>query len=57
MVGKDDVLTPPAFSRALAGKIRGARLQVLPGGHAFFVEEAEAFNRAVIRFLKRVRSR
>lgn len=57
LVGKDDVLTPPAFSRALARKIRGARLSVLPGGHAFFVEEAEAFNRAVIRFLKRVRSR
>jgi pimeloyl-ACP methyl ester carboxylesterase len=57
LVGKDDVLTPPAFSRALARKIRGARLRVLPGGHAFFVEEAEVFNQAVIRFLKRVRSK
>jgi pimeloyl-ACP methyl ester carboxylesterase len=57
LVGKDDILTPPAFSRALARRIRGARLRVLPGGHAFFVEEAEAFNQAVIRFLKRVRGR
>jgi hypothetical protein len=36
--------------------IRRARLSVLPGGHAFFVEEADAFNRAVVRFLKGVRS-
>lgn len=57
LVGKDDILTPPAFSRTLARRIRGARLKVLPGGHAFFVEEAEAFNRTVIRFLKSVRSR
>src|SRR5918996_2392452 len=57
MVGKDDILTPPAFSRALARMIRRARLAVLPGGHAFFVEEAEAFNRTVLRFLKSVRSK
>jgi 3-oxoadipate enol-lactonase len=57
LVGKDDILTPPAFSKALARAIRRARLSVLPGGHAFFVEEAGAFNRAVIRFLKGVRSR
>jgi 3-oxoadipate enol-lactonase len=57
MVGKDDILTPPAFSKALARLIRRARLAVLPGGHAFFVEEAEAFNRMVLRFLKSVRAR
>jgi 3-oxoadipate enol-lactonase len=57
LVGKDDILTPPVFSRALVRKIRGARLSVLPGGHAFFVEEAETFNRTVIRFLKSVRSK
>src|SRR5262245_58894087 len=57
LVGKDDILTPPAFSRALARKIRGARLRVLPGGHAFYVEEADVFNRTVIRFLKSVRSK
>lgn len=57
VVGKDDILTPPAFSRALVRLIRRARLAVLPGGHAFFLEEAEAFNRAVIRFLKSVRGK
>jgi pimeloyl-ACP methyl ester carboxylesterase len=57
MVGKDDILTPPAFSRALARKIRRARLVVLPGGHGFFLEEADLFNRTLIRFLKSVRAK
>jgi pimeloyl-ACP methyl ester carboxylesterase len=55
LVGKDDILTPPAF--AIAEGIRNARLAILPGGHGFFLEEVEAFNRAVIRFLKSVRSK
>ena len=57
VVGKDDVLTPPAFSRDLARRIPRARLAVLPGGHGFFIEQAEAFNRTVLRFLRGVRSR
>jgi 3-oxoadipate enol-lactonase len=57
LVGKDDILTPPAFSRDLAKKIRRARLVVLPGGHGFFLEHADLVNRTVIRFLKSVRSK
>lgn len=57
LVGKDDILTPPGFSRDLAKKIRRARLVVLPGGHGFFLEHADLFNRTVIRFLKSVRSK
>ena len=57
LVGKDDILTPPAFSRDLARKIRRARLVVLPGAHGFFLEQPELFNRTVIRFLKSVRSK
>jgi pimeloyl-ACP methyl ester carboxylesterase len=57
LVGKDDILTPPAFSRDLAGRMRRARLVVLPGGHGFFLEHADLFNRTVIRFLKSVRSK
>lgn len=57
MVGKDDILTPPAFSRLVAKKIRGARLVVLPGGHGFFLEYPDAFNRTLIRFLKSVRGK
>jgi pimeloyl-ACP methyl ester carboxylesterase len=56
-VGKDDILTPPAFSKLLAKKIRRARLTVLPGGHGFFLEHADLFNRTLIRFLRSLRSR
>jgi pimeloyl-ACP methyl ester carboxylesterase len=57
MVGKDDILTPLAFSRDLARLIKRAKLAVLPGGHGFFVEHAEVFNRTLVRFLRGVRSR
>ena len=57
LVGKDDILTPPDFARALAKKIRRARLQVLPGGHAFYLEQADLFNRVLLRFLKSVRAK
>ena len=57
VAGKDDILTPPAFARALAKEIRRARLSVLPGGHGLFVEQADLFNRTIIRFLRGVRSK
>ena len=57
LVGKDDILTPPLFAKAIAKGIKKARLSVLPGGHGFFLEEADVFNRTVIRFLKSVRSK
>jgi 3-oxoadipate enol-lactonase len=58
MVGRDDILTPPEFSRVLAKKIPRARLVMLPvGGHGFFIEQADAFNRTLIRFLRGVRGK
>jgi pimeloyl-ACP methyl ester carboxylesterase len=57
LVGKDDILTPPAFSRQVAKAIRRARLVVMPGGHGFFLEHADQFNRIVLRFLRSVRSK
>ena len=45
------------FARVLASKIRRARLVVTPGGHGFFLEHADVFNPAVLRFLKSVRSK
>jgi pimeloyl-ACP methyl ester carboxylesterase len=57
LVGADDILTPPAFARTLAKRLPRARLTVLPGGHGFFLEHAELFNRTVLRFLKSVRSK
>ncbi|HXH83702.1 MAG TPA: alpha/beta fold hydrolase [Candidatus Tectomicrobia bacterium] len=56
LVGKDDILTPPAFSKAVARAIPRARLVTLEGGHGFFLEHADAFNRALLRFLKAVRT-
>jgi pimeloyl-ACP methyl ester carboxylesterase len=57
LVGADDILTPPAFSRVLVRRLGRARLKVLPGGHAFFLEQADLFNRTVVTFLRSVRSR
>lgn len=54
LVGRDDILTPPAFSRELARIIPRARLRILPGGHGFFLEEADLLNRALLRFLSGV---
>lgn len=55
LVGKEDILTPPAFSRALAGMIPNARFRILPGAHAFFIEQAPRFNGALLDFLKGIR--
>lgn len=57
VAGKDDILTPPDFARALAALIRRARLSLIPGGHSVILEQTEAFNRALVRFLKGVRSK
>jgi pimeloyl-ACP methyl ester carboxylesterase len=57
VAGKDDILTPPDFGRALAKLIRRARLTVMPGGHSLALEQADTFNRTLVRFLKGVRSK
>jgi pimeloyl-ACP methyl ester carboxylesterase len=57
VAGKDDILTPPDFARALAKLIRRSRLTLMPGGHSVNLEQADQFNRALIRFLKSVRSK
>jgi 3-oxoadipate enol-lactonase len=57
VAGKDDIFTPPDFARALAKLIRRAKLTLMPGGHSLILEQAEAFNRALVRFLKGVRSK
>ena len=55
LVGRDDTLTVPAFSRALAALIPKSQLKLIPGGHGFTIEYWESFNRAVLGFLKGVR--
>ena len=51
-VGDQDIFTPAAFSRDLAARIPGARLEVLPGtGHAHHWEALDAFNELTTRWL------
>jgi pimeloyl-ACP methyl ester carboxylesterase len=56
ITGDADRIVPPENSNNLADAIPRAELKVIPGGsHMFFIEEAEAFNAAVVAFIKRVR--
>jgi 3-oxoadipate enol-lactonase len=52
IVGENDGLTPPDFSRKLHEHIRGSRLVVIPeAGHMSNLEAPEAFNGALAEFL------
>jgi pimeloyl-ACP methyl ester carboxylesterase len=52
IVGTEDVLTPPRYSRELAELIPDARLTEIPAaGHGFFWECVPQFNEALIGFL------
>jgi pimeloyl-ACP methyl ester carboxylesterase len=52
LAAAEDVLTPVFLSREIANAIAGARLTILPrGNHAVQIEDAEAFNAAVLSFL------
>ena len=52
LCGADDVVTPPALSRALADLVDGSEFAVIPGaGHLSNIERPAGFNGAVDRFL------
>jgi 3-oxoadipate enol-lactonase len=52
LTGSEDILIPPENATILTERIPNARLQVIEGGgHQFLVEQADAFNRAVLDFL------
>jgi pimeloyl-ACP methyl ester carboxylesterase len=52
MVGEEDVISPPAEAREIAGLLPSARLEVIPkAGHLTPYENPEAANAAIIRFL------
>lgn len=52
LAGDRDVVLPPENACLLAGRITGAKLQLFSGGgHLFFIEQAEQFNRTVLNFL------
>jgi 3-oxoadipate enol-lactonase len=53
LVGEADQVTPPAEVRAMAATIPGAELVTLPGvGHLTNIEAPEAFNAAIVGFLR-----
>ncbi|MET0645278.1 MAG: alpha/beta fold hydrolase [Pyrinomonadaceae bacterium] len=57
ITGDEDVIVPHENSLNLAAAIPGARLRVIEGGsHAFFIERAEEFNRAVVEFIEQLES-
>ncbi|MCX8086362.1 MAG: alpha/beta fold hydrolase [Rhodocyclaceae bacterium] len=51
--GADDPGTPPAVNQTIAEAIAGARLEILPNAsHQLVIEQAEAFQRLLIDFLR-----
>jgi pimeloyl-ACP methyl ester carboxylesterase len=55
LVGEHDAVTPPALAEKLVSRIRGSQLVVIPGaGHMSNLENPEAFNAAVLAFLKKL---
>src|SRR5436305_6350072 len=51
VVGSRDPATPPEMGQRIADTIRGARIVTLDAAHLSNIEQAEAFNQAVIDFL------
>lgn len=55
LVGADDVATPVAKSQAIAAKVPGARLEVIPkSGHTSTLEQPAAVTRLLREFLEQV---
>ncbi|MFX0136410.1 MAG: alpha/beta fold hydrolase [Candidatus Hodarchaeota archaeon] len=53
LVGKNDVLLPPRNSKIIHKNIANSELQILEGGHMFWIEAEKEFNKAVIDFLSK----
>jgi 3-oxoadipate enol-lactonase len=51
VVGSRDPATPPEMGKHIADAIRGARIVTLEAAHLSNIEQADAFNQAVIDFL------
>jgi len=52
LVGEDDILTPPRYSRALAAALPGGEVMLVPAtGHALFLETPKPCTERVLRFL------
>lgn len=56
LVGEDDKATPVESSRKMAVAIPGTDLVIIPGaGHVSNIEQPDAFNAALVMFLRRIR--
>jgi 3-oxoadipate enol-lactonase len=51
VVGSRDPATPPEMGKRIADTIRGARIVTLDAAHLSNIEQADAFNQAVVDFL------
>jgi 3-oxoadipate enol-lactonase len=55
LCGERDTVAPPSFSQEIAGRIPGARLEVLPGaGHVTNADAPERFNELLRAFLRTI---
>jgi pimeloyl-ACP methyl ester carboxylesterase len=52
MCGRRDIFVPPELSQELASAIPNATLRLIDGGHAYNLEEFDAFNATVLEFLR-----
>jgi len=53
--GKQDAMTPPKYSEYLAAHIAGSRLELIDNaGHSVAIEQADAVNRALVEFMRRL---
>ena len=56
MVGEHDAVTPPLTAARIAGSVPDAELVHIPSaGHLSNLENPEAFNAALLAFLKKLR--
>lgn len=52
IAGEEDTVNGPDVARAMAAKIRAARVEVLPGGHLSNLEATEEFDRELADFAR-----
>jgi pimeloyl-ACP methyl ester carboxylesterase len=52
VAGEEDLVVTPASARAMAGKIRDARVEVLLAGHLSNLEAPDEFNRVLADFAR-----
>lgn len=55
LTGEQDVMTPPKYATALAGRVAGAQVRIIPGaGHLVMIERPAETNGALRNFVQEV---